>query len=103
MRFHPTRSRRQGEPVLRTYCGENGPRKAGDGEAAQAVFNGGGDGVRWRSVSRDSSGSDGVGRGSSTKQRINVGVFGAVARQQRRDLGMVARVRPNSHGIGHYL
>jgi hypothetical protein len=68
MRFHPTRSRRQGLPVLRTYRGENGPREAGDGEAAWAVFNSGGDGVRWRYVSKDSFGSDGVGGGSSSKQ-----------------------------------
>jgi hypothetical protein len=52
---------------LRTYRGENGPREAGDGEVARAVFHGGGDGVRQRSVSMDSSGGDGVGGGSSSK------------------------------------
>jgi hypothetical protein len=56
---------------LRTYRSENGPREAGDGEAAQAVFNGGGDGVRRRSGSKD-SGGDGVG-GSSSKHRIGTG------------------------------
>jgi hypothetical protein len=46
---------------LRTYHGENGPREAGDGEVAQGVFNVGGDGVRRRSDSKDSSGGDSVG------------------------------------------
>jgi hypothetical protein len=68
----PTRPRLWEELVLRTYHSENGPREAGDGEAAQAVFNGGGDGV-WRlSSSRDSSGGGGVGGGillQATNQR----------------------------------
>jgi hypothetical protein len=103
MRFHSTRSRRQGEPILWTYRGENGPREAGDGETAQVVFNGGGDGVRRCSISKDSFGSDGVYGGSSSKQRIDLGVFGTVARRQRRGSAMAASVWPNSHGIGHYL
>jgi hypothetical protein len=102
MRFHPTQSRQQGEPVLRTYRIENGPRDVGDGEAAQAVFNGGGDGIRWHSVSMDSSSGDGVGEGSSSKRRMSAGVFGAAARRHRRDSAMAARVQPNSHRIGHY-
>jgi hypothetical protein len=96
-------SRRQGEPVLRTYRGENRPREASDGETARAVFNGGGDRVRRRFVSRDSSSSDGVGGGSSSKRRISTGVFDAVARWQCHGSAMAARVRPNLHGIGHYL
>jgi hypothetical protein len=51
-----------------TYRGENGPWETDDGEAAQAVFNGGGDGVRQCSGSKDSSGDDGVGGGSSSKR-----------------------------------
>jgi hypothetical protein len=52
---------------LQTYRGENGPQEVGDGEVAQAVFNGSGDDV-WRfSGSKDSSDSDGVVRGSSSK------------------------------------
>jgi hypothetical protein len=103
MRFHPTRSRRQGEPVLWTYRCENGPREAGEGEMARAVFNGSGDGVRRRSVSKDSSNGDGVGGGSSSKRRIGAGVFGTTARRQRCGSAMASRFQPNSHGIEHYL
>jgi hypothetical protein len=46
---------------LRTYHGENGPREAGDGEVARMLFNGDGDGVWWRSDSKESSSSGGVG------------------------------------------
>jgi hypothetical protein len=69
------------ELVLRTYRGENGPQEASNGEAARAVFNGAGDGVRWCSGSKDSSDGDGVGGGSSLKQRIGAGVSGAVTRR----------------------
>jgi hypothetical protein len=55
MWFLPTWSRRREEPVLQTYRGENGPREAGDGEAARAVFNGGGDDIWWLFGSKDSS------------------------------------------------
>jgi hypothetical protein len=88
---------------LQTYHGENGRREAGDGEAARVVFNGGGDGVRRCSGSKDSSGSDSIGGGSSFKRRIGAGVFCVVARRQRRGPAMAARVWPNSHGIGYYL
>jgi hypothetical protein len=88
---------------LRTYRGENGPQEASDREASQAVFNSGGDGVRRRFGSKDSSGGDGVGGGSSSKRRIDAGVLGAVARRQRRGSALAARVRPNLHGIWHYL
>jgi hypothetical protein len=77
--------------------------KADDREAARAVFNDGGDGVWWLSNSKDSSGGGGVGRGSSSKRWISVGGSGAAARRQHRGSTMAARVRPNSHGIGHYL
>jgi hypothetical protein len=86
---------------LRTYHGENGPREAGDGEVAREVFNSGGDGVRWRSGSKDSSGGDGVGSGSSSKRRIGVAVSSAAAKWQSRGSVMAARVWQNSHGIGH--
>jgi hypothetical protein len=91
------------EHILQTYRGEKGPREAGDGEAARAIFNGGGDGVRRHSGSKDSSDGDGVGGGSSSMQQIDVGVSGAAARRHRRGSAMAARVRPNSHRIGHYL
>jgi hypothetical protein len=78
---------------LPTYRSGNEPREAGDGEAARAVFNGGGDGVRWHSGSKGFSGSGGVGGGSSFKRRISVGVSDAVARRQRRGSAMAARVR----------
>jgi hypothetical protein len=103
VRFLPTRSRLWEELVLRTYHGENGPREASDGEAAWVVFNDGGDGVRWRSGSKDCSGGDGVGGGSSSKRWIGAGVSDAMARWQRHGSAMTARVRPNSHWIGHYL
>jgi hypothetical protein len=38
MRFDPTRSRRQGEPVLQTYDKENGRGRAGDGGAVRSVL-----------------------------------------------------------------
>jgi hypothetical protein len=96
-------SRRQGEPILRTYRGENRPREASDGETTRAVYNGGGDSVQRRFVSKDSSSGDGVFGGSSSKRRISTGVFDAVARRQCHGSAMAARVQPNLHGIGHYL
>jgi hypothetical protein len=78
---------------LPTYHSGNEPREAGDGEAARAVFNGDGDGVRRRSGSKGISGNGGVGGGSSSKRRISVRVSGAAARRQRRSSAMVARVQ----------
>jgi hypothetical protein len=101
-RFLPTWSRLWEELVLWTYRSENRPREAGDGEASRAVFNDGGDGVQRCSISKDSSGGDGVGGGSS-KRWIGTGVSSVAARQQCRGSAMAARVRPNLHGIGHYL
>jgi hypothetical protein len=103
MWFLPTRSRRREEPVLQTYYGENGPHEADDGEAARAVFNGDGDSVGWLSGSKDSSGSSGVGGGSSSKRQIGAEGSGAAARRQCRGSAMTATVWPNSHGIGNYL
>jgi hypothetical protein len=103
MRSLPTRSRLWEELILQTYRSENGPREAGDGEAARAVFNGSRDGVWQLSGSRDSSGGGGVGGRSSSKRWISAGSSGATARRQRRGSAMAARVQPNSHGIGHYL
>jgi hypothetical protein len=77
---------------LQTCSGENGPREASDGEAARAVFNDGGDGVRPRFDSKDFSGGDGVGRGSSSKRGIGTGGSGVAARQRQRGLAMAARV-----------
>jgi hypothetical protein len=53
---------------MRTYRSENGPREAGDREAARAVFNGGWDGVQRCSGSKDSSDGDGVGGRSSSNR-----------------------------------
>jgi hypothetical protein len=77
---------------LRTYRGENRPWEAGDGEAARAVFNGGGDGVQQRSSSKDSSDGDGVGRGSSSKRRIGMGGSGVTSRRRWRGSAMATRV-----------
>jgi hypothetical protein len=77
---------------LQTYHGESGPWDAGDGEAARAVFNGDGDGVRRRSSSKDSSDGDGVGRGSSSKRRIGTGVSSVAARRRWLGSAMVAGV-----------
>jgi hypothetical protein len=63
---------RREESNLPTYYGGNDRGKAGDERAAWTAFNSGGDGVRWRSSSRDSFGSSGVGVGSSSKQRIDM-------------------------------
>jgi hypothetical protein len=93
MRFLPTWSTWWERSTLPTYRGANDRGKAGDERAARAVFNGGGDDVRWRFGSKSFSGSGGVGGGSSSKWRINVGVFGVVARRQRRGSAMVGRVR----------
>jgi hypothetical protein len=50
-----------------TYRGGNDQGQASDERAARAVFNGGGDGVQWRSGSKGFFGSGGVGGGSSSK------------------------------------
>jgi hypothetical protein len=77
---------------LRTYRGENGPREAGDGDAARAVFNDGGDDIRRCSGCKDSSDGDGVGRGSSFKRRIGTRGSGVAARWWWRVSAMAARV-----------
>jgi hypothetical protein len=92
VRFLPMWSRLREEFVLWTYRGENGPLEAGDGEVARAVFNGGGDGVRWRSSSKNSSGSNGVGGGSSSKHRIGTGGSSVAARRRQRGSAMAAGV-----------
>jgi hypothetical protein len=46
MRFDPTRSRRQGEPVLQTYGEGNGRGRAGDGGAVRSALGDGEDGLR---------------------------------------------------------
>jgi hypothetical protein len=88
---------------LRTYRGENGPQEAGDGEATRVVFNGGGDGVRRCSGSKDSSGGDGVGGGSSSKRRIGTGGSSVATRRRWGGSAMTARVWAKFARIGHYL
>jgi hypothetical protein len=88
--FLPTRSRLWEELVLRTYHGENRPHEAGDGEAARAVFNSGWDGVRRCSGSKDSSGGNDVGGGSSSKHHIGMRGFGVAARRRWRGSVMAA-------------
>jgi hypothetical protein len=46
MRFEPTRSRRQGEPILQTYGEENGRGRAGDGGVVWSVLGDGEDSLR---------------------------------------------------------
>jgi hypothetical protein len=46
---------------------------------ARAVFNGGGDSIRWYFGSKDSSSGDGVGGGSSSKRQIGMGGSGVAA------------------------
>jgi hypothetical protein len=46
MRFHPTRSRRQGEPVLQTYGEGNGRGRAGDGGVVRLALGDGEGGLR---------------------------------------------------------
>jgi hypothetical protein len=65
--FYPTQSRRLGDLILLTCGSKNGPREASGDGAAQPVFNGGGSSFRWHSSSKDCSGGDGVGGGSSSK------------------------------------
>jgi hypothetical protein len=93
MMFLPTWSTRWEESNFPTYRGGNEPREAGDGEAAQAIFNVDGDGVRRRSGSKGFSDSGGIGGGSSSKWWISAGVSGAMARRQRRGSTMAARAR----------
>jgi hypothetical protein len=73
MRFLPTWSMRREESNLPTYRCGNDQGKADDERAARAAFNGGGDRVQWCFSSKYSSGSGGVGGGSSSKRRISVG------------------------------
>jgi hypothetical protein len=91
-RFLRTRSWLWEELIFRTYRGENEPWEAGDREAAQAVFNGGGDGMWWHFGSKDSSGGDGVGGGSSSKRQTGTGGSGVAARWRRRGSAMSTRV-----------
>jgi hypothetical protein len=58
----PTRSRRRHELIMLTYGGLNERVKAGDVEAARAIFNGGGGIVWWHYGSRNSSSGGGDGR-----------------------------------------
>jgi hypothetical protein len=91
-RFLPLRSTLWEELILWTYRGENRPREASDGEAARAAFNGSGGGVQWCSSSKDPTGGDGVGGGSSSKHRIGTGGYSVAARQRQRGSAMAARV-----------
>jgi hypothetical protein len=46
MRFDPTRSRRQGEPILQTYGEGNSRGKVGDGGAVRSVLGDGEEGLQ---------------------------------------------------------
>jgi hypothetical protein len=46
MMFHPTRSRRQGEPILQTYGEGSGRGRAGDGGTVWSVLGDSEDGLR---------------------------------------------------------
>jgi hypothetical protein len=73
MTFPPTGSRRLGDSVLLTYGDGNGPREAGDAEAARAVFNGDGGGFQWCSGSGVPSNGNRVARGSYSGSRFGAG------------------------------
>jgi hypothetical protein len=66
--FLPTRSRQRKEPILLTCGGENGPRRAGGDGVVWPDFNSGESSFRQCSGSKNHSGGDGVGEGSSSKQ-----------------------------------
>jgi hypothetical protein len=103
MRFLPTWSMWREESNLPTYHAGNGRGKAGDERAAWAAFNSGGDDVRWRFGSKDSSGNGDVGGGSSSKRWIGMGGLDKVVQRRwmarRRPLG----IGSNTHGVGLYL
>jgi hypothetical protein len=88
---------------LPTYRGGNDRGKADDERAARAAFNGGGDGIQRCSGSMDSSGSCGVGGGSSSKRQISAGGLDKV--DQRRWMARRRRISigSNPHGVGFYL
>jgi hypothetical protein len=88
---------------LPTYCGGNDLGKAGNEREARAAFNGGGDGVRRYSGSKDSSGSGDVGGGSSSKRKIGAGGLDKMV--QRRWMARRWRlgIGSNPHGVGLYL
>jgi hypothetical protein len=65
---------------LFTYGGLDGRVKAGDAEVAQAIFNGSGGVLWWRSGARNSSHGGGDGRGSSTQQWLSAKGFGVAGR-----------------------
>jgi hypothetical protein len=69
------------DSILLTSNDGNNRAMSDNEKVAQAVFNGGGDDVRWRSSSVDFSGGGGVGRGSSSKRRIGTGSSDAAAQR----------------------
>jgi hypothetical protein len=64
---------------LPTYHSGHDREKADGEKVARAVFNGGGDSIRWYFGSKDSSSGDGVGGGSSSKRQIGMGGSGVAA------------------------
>jgi hypothetical protein len=82
----PTRPRRWEELVLLTYSGGEGRRKAGNAEAARAVFNDRGGVLWWRSGSGISSCDSGAARTTSFGASLGAATF-ELAR--RRWLGLV--------------
>jgi hypothetical protein len=103
MMFLPTWSMRREESNLPPYRGGNDRWKASDKRAAQAAFNGSGDGIRRHSGSNDSSSSGGVGGGSSSKWWIGTGGLDKLVQwrwmDRRRRLGIAS----NPHRVGLYL
>jgi hypothetical protein len=65
--FLPTRSRQRKEPILLTCGSKNGSWRAGSDGAVRSDFNGSESSFRRCSGSKNHSGSDGVGGGSSSK------------------------------------
>jgi hypothetical protein len=77
-RFLPMWSRRKGDSILLTFGGGNDWEKTGDEKAAQAVFNGGGDGIRWCNGGKDFSDGGGVCWGSSSMRRHGLAMVARV-------------------------
>jgi hypothetical protein len=67
------------------------------------IFNGGGDGIRWHSASKDSFDRDGVGGGFSSKRRIDAGVLGEADQRQWLAQRRWLSVGSNLHGGRSYL
>jgi hypothetical protein len=76
-----TRPRLREDTVLLTCGGENGRRKASNVEVAQAYCDGDDSGFRQCSSSENTFGSDGEGRGFSSKRWMGAGSIDAMAQR----------------------